>query len=87
MQKMESPSGKTHWTKNVLPENSDMWAESHPKNNRCSHDGCNVPAVRIAARYVGDYEVVGIGIKVRRGYTCGNHPSDNPNGNHKWFEI
>ena len=53
---------------------NDPWAESAVENNRCSHHGCNVPAVRIIGRYRG----VGEGIIKRRGYTCGNHDDDKP---------
>lgn len=44
----------------------DSQAKFATKNNRCSHKGCNVPAVRV------------VGIKGRREYTCGNHENDKP---------
>jgi len=36
------------------------------ENNRCDHEGCHIPATRIA------------NIGSKRGFSCGNHDTDKP---------
>lgn len=38
---------------------------------RCTHDGCHIPATRIAECRCG-------GSLAHRGYSCGNHETDRP---------
>jgi hypothetical protein len=51
----------------VISGEFEPFALDSARGNRCSHEGCHVPATRIVSWPPG-----------KRGYSCGNHEADKP---------